>query len=219
LRRDRGRGNRSRLVRALARISSWTYFLGVLLVVLGFAMPWFLNQQAIASSTAISSGSSTNSTQGCGPETSSTFTTENLTHTAVRVSNCDTENSSDRIVRSRGPGPGSLSVAQSSIFTSLSIVGSVGLAVIAMSLQNEKFRKIGRLVLVPAACALWFLSAAVAVAIYNSLLPPLSGLPLSLFLVDLSLATTFWGFGSSMFALAGALRGGEIQAEQMKSSR
>jgi hypothetical protein len=191
-------------------VSSSLYLLGVLLLVLGFAMPWGLNQQATASSASIPSGTSTISIHDCPPESSSTFTTGNLTHTAVSVRNCDTQNWSDQIVRSRGPGPGSLSLAQSSISATLSIVVSVGLAVIAMSLQNEKFRKIGRPVLLPSACALWFLSIAIAAAIYDALLPPLSGLGPDPFLVYSSLVMTFSGFGFSMFALAGALRNGNL---------
>jgi hypothetical protein len=80
-----------------------------------------------------------------------------------------------------------------------------------MGLQNEKFREIGHLVLVPSACALWFLSLAIAAAVYDSLLGPLSGVPPRLFLVDLSLVMTFLGFGASMMALAGAVRRGEIE--------
>jgi len=99
-------------------------------------------------------------------------------------------------------------VAQSSIFTTLSIVASVGLAVIVIGLQNNKFRESGHLVLVPSVFALWFLSFAVAAAIYDSLRQPLSGRPPMILLVDASLALTFFGFGLSMFALAGALRKG-----------
>jgi hypothetical protein len=198
------------LVRALAArpVSSSTYLLGVLLLVLGFAMPWYLHQQAIASSTSISSGSSTVPIQGCGGESSNTFTAGNLTHTAVSVRPCDTLIWSDQMVRSYGPGPESLSLAQSSIFTTLSIVASVGLAVITMSLQNERFRNIGRLVLFPSVCALWLLSLAISIAVYDSLREPLAGLPPSIVLVELSFAMTLFGFGSSMFALAGALRKG-----------
>lgn len=182
-------------------------------------MPWCLNQQAIASSTLISSGPSTISIQGCGPESSNTFTIGNLTHTAVSVSACEAQIWSDQIVRNYGPGPESLSVAQSFVFTTLSIVASVGLAVITMSLQNEKFRKIGRRILIPSAFGLWFLSFAVAAAIYDSVRQSLSGLLPMKWLVELSLVLTFFGFGFSMFALAGALRNGEIQAEQVKSPR
>ena len=84
---------------------------------------------------------------------------------------------------------------------------------IAMSLQNEKVRKIGS-VLVPATVALLLLSLAVAAGIYDSLLEPLSGRPPIPCLVEASLALPFFGVGCSMFSLAGALRNGEIQAEK-----
>lgn len=184
------------------------YFLGALLIVLGLVLPWYLSQQTAPSSVASSQPPSNPPAQFCGVSTS-TFTSGNATHRALNVTCGETMTFSAQAVRIYGPGPQSLSLAQSSIFTTLSIVSSVGVAAIAIVLQGD-FRALGHLVLVPAICALWLLSLAIAVAVYDSLLGPLSGLQPSIFLVELSFAMTLWGLGASMIALAGALRKGQF---------
>ena len=175
------------------------------MMTLGVAMPLYLNQLTIASS-PISTQTSPNSPAQVCIVTSSTVTSGNATHKAFNVTCGQTITFSDQVVRIYAPGTQSISLALSSIFTTLSIVSSVGIAVMTIVLQSKQIRSLGKLVLVPSVCALWLLSLAIAIAVFDSLLGPLSGSQPNIFLAQLSFAMTLWGFGSSVIALAGALR-------------
>jgi hypothetical protein len=175
------------------------------MMILGVFMPWRLNLLTVASSPITSQTSPNAPAQVC-IVVSSTVTSGNVTRRAVSITVADNITISDQIIRVYAAGPQNISSALSSILTALSIVSSVGIAVIATALQSKNFRNLGKLVLFPSIGALWLLSLAIAVAIYDSLLGPLSGSRPDIFLVYLSFATTLWGFGFSLMALAGALR-------------
>ena len=54
--------------------------------------------------------------------------------------------------------------------------------------------------------ALWVFSIAITLGVFYTLSPPLSGSPLSTAGVLVLVASTYWGFGLSIIALAGVIR-------------
>lgn len=181
------------------------YLLGVVLLVIGFLMP-----ASLASLAVHQSPSSTQviiqrpQPQGCGVSVT-TITGTNGTRRVYNVTCAETIAVSAGVTVTFIPGIESLSTAFSSMFTVLSIVSAIGVAIVTIVFQSPQIGKMGKRVLIPSFLALWAFSVAIVLTVFYALSGPLSGSPLPIWGIYALVMSTLWGLGFSMFALAGIL--------------
>jgi hypothetical protein len=111
------------------------------------------------------------------------------------------------------PGSGSVLSAYSSMFTVVSIVSAVGVALVAIVFQGEILRKAGVRALIPSVSALWAFSFAIGLTVFYSLMRPLSGVTPPLWGIQSLIVLTLSGLGLCMFALAGIVRSFEHESQ------
>jgi hypothetical protein len=174
------------------------------MIVVGVAIPASISASPVRSSPSTITMPTTPS-QGCSGSVT-TITGTNGTHRAFSVTCTESGTGSEGLTVSFSPGAQSLASALSSSFTFLSIVSTIGVAFVSIVFQGIGSRKVGGAVLIPLVVALWVFSIAITLGVFYTLSPPLSGSPLSRAGVLVLVASTFWGLGLSIIALAGLIR-------------
>lgn len=187
-------------------ISLAIYFLGIGLILWGVAMAYtFPPFNNLPTSSQVIIQKSANQSQPCSVSVT-TVTDVNGTHRHFYVNCADTVVVSEALSSIFSPGSESVLSAYSSMFTVLSIVSAIGVALIATVFQGESLRRAGIGALIPSVIALWAFSIAIGLTILYSLLRPLTGTTPPLLGIELLIILTLSGLGFSMFALAGIVR-------------
>lgn len=182
------------------------YLLGFALIVLSlttaYAFPPFTVQP---NPPVVTLQKPANQSQPCTMSVT-TVTDVNGTHRHFFVVCADTVFVSAALSSAFSPGSESVLSAYSSMFTVLSIVSAIGVALIATGFQGDIIRKAGMHALIPSVCALWAFSIAIVQTVFYSLMRPLSGVTPPLLGIQLLIVLTLSGLGFCMFALAGIVR-------------
>lgn len=186
-------------MRTVRLIGFLIYGLGIIILVLGAAMPAYFSGLAVRQSPTTITPPSQPQLE-CSVSTT-TITDVNGTHRLFAVTCTQPINISAGLTVVFTPGPESLTAALSSVFTVLSIVSAVGITMIAIVFQGKALDKTK--VLAPSFLALCAFSTAIALTVVFGLSGPLSGSPPPEWSVYSLIVSTFWGYGLSILALAG----------------
>ena len=179
-----------------------TYTLGIIVLVLGVTMPFFLIGTVVHEGPPIAPLSVQPQSRPCDLSVT-TFADTNGTHRHFEVTCYESATGSKRLSAMFAPRAESVLVALYSSLAILSIVSAIGVTMIAVVLQGKALGK--PKIFMPSFGALCAFSCAIVLTVMFGLTGPLSGSAPPQWGVSTVIVSTIWGYGLSILALAGII--------------